>query len=1123
AVELSVDEAIAAGATSVEFTKPVSFYVENFLGMPVGTQVPLGIYDRIGGRWIPEPDGRVIKIVGVDASGAVIDSGSPTITFSAEERTQLATLYPVGTTLWRVQLQHFSTVDLNWPVPPASSCAPDDSRCPLGGGPEGPNPEDDACKQSGSIIECENQILGEQVAIAGTPYVLNYRSDRAIGRKDAYSVSIPITGPAQLPANLQKIYVRLEVAGRSFGENFDCPGTSCGPNKRYELTWDGRDSEGRILHGAQAAKVSVGYQYDAEYGAPPPTTQSFGAPSYTIMPGVASRSKATRWKRWQMTVGAFSAESLGLGGFTLDRHHVYDPNGRVLYRGDGSRVSARVTPTMLDLVASSLNIPANRWSPKSIVVMPDGEIVFTDSLTCTIRRLHGNGTQTTIAGTSCGFSGDGGPALQAQLAPTDLAVGPDGSLYVNEPSNRRVRRIYPNGTIDTVAGNGTFCSVPVEDSLAKTTCLPTPKAVAVSTSGDLFVNTANRVYRIDTSGRLTRFAGGGTVFYPPSPSGPIDAKTITFDEAGALASAPDGSLYIADANGSAVYHVFLDGTITKIPQVIRNPTAITVGADGTVYVAERAGDPVIRAITSDTTVITVAGTQDPNCPTICGVNGPALGATFYVMTALAAGPDGSVWIADGSSDNIMRVRPSLPFVSAGFYSIMNDAGTEIYEFDPNGKHLRTKDARTGVIIDAFTYDPQGRLFEIADRDGLITRIERNAQTGEPTYIVGPFWHTTALSVNPEGYLNTLTNPANERVTMHYYPGTGLLYQWTDAKNQARMFGYDFLTGRLTTDANPAGGSKTLNKTSISNGYRVDLATALGRTTRYEVTRSAGGAKLRSVTAPSGLVSQANVYSNGDRLLTFPDQTTVTTKSAGDPRFGLQAPIAAVEDMVTGTLTRHIERSRVVTMNPNAPLSLQTQIDTVKVNGDEFVTTFTADLGKEETVTPEGRHFVQYVDAKGRVIREQLGNLTPIDYVYDNEGKIEQIISGNRIWDPGYDARGHVSSMTNPLFETSSFGSDAIGRLTSETNAKQETTTLEYDANGNTDAVTPAGQPSHEMTYTPIDQLATYTAPMVNNEPSTTSWTYDADGARDLVKLPGGSVIDYTPDSAGRPHTITLPN
>lgn len=55
AAELTVDEAIAAGASEVRFTKPVSFYLENFLALPVGTPIPLGRYDRAKGRWWPRP------------------------------------------------------------------------------------------------------------------------------------------------------------------------------------------------------------------------------------------------------------------------------------------------------------------------------------------------------------------------------------------------------------------------------------------------------------------------------------------------------------------------------------------------------------------------------------------------------------------------------------------------------------------------------------------------------------------------------------------------------------------------------------------------------------------------------------------------------------------------------------------------------------------------------------------------------------------------------------------------------------------------------------------------------------------------------------------------------------
>jgi hypothetical protein len=63
---------------------------------------------------------------------------------------------------------------------------------------------------------------------------------------------------------------------------------------------------------------------------------------------------------------------------------------------------------------------------------------------------------TTIAGNGqAGFAGDGGPAAAAQLnLPRDSAIGPDGSIYIADTYNNRVRKIAPDGTVSTVAGNG---------------------------------------------------------------------------------------------------------------------------------------------------------------------------------------------------------------------------------------------------------------------------------------------------------------------------------------------------------------------------------------------------------------------------------------------------------------------------------------------------------------------------------------------------------------------------------------------------------------------------------------------------------------------------------------------
>jgi hypothetical protein len=95
-------------------------------------------------------------------------------------------------------------------------------------------------------------------------------------------------------------------------------------------------------------------------------------------------------------------------------------------------------------------------SPSALLLASDGALLIADTLNHRIRRLAVDGTIDTVAGTGeIGFSGDGGPARDARLAsPFGLALDDAGNLYVADRDNVRVRRILPDGTIDTIAGTG---------------------------------------------------------------------------------------------------------------------------------------------------------------------------------------------------------------------------------------------------------------------------------------------------------------------------------------------------------------------------------------------------------------------------------------------------------------------------------------------------------------------------------------------------------------------------------------------------------------------------------------------------------------------------------------------
>jgi hypothetical protein len=105
AVDLQADEAVAAGAEHVELSEPASYFLENFIGAPVGSAVPAGTYDYEQGLWVADPDGRVVQLVSItggladlDITGdGVADSASSVdaIGISEDERAWLATRYSV--------------------------------------------------------------------------------------------------------------------------------------------------------------------------------------------------------------------------------------------------------------------------------------------------------------------------------------------------------------------------------------------------------------------------------------------------------------------------------------------------------------------------------------------------------------------------------------------------------------------------------------------------------------------------------------------------------------------------------------------------------------------------------------------------------------------------------------------------------------------------------------------------------------------------------------------------------------------------------------------------------------------------------------------------------------------
>ena len=804
AVEMKADEAdIKLNGKDVVFDRPVPFYLNNFLNFPVGTIVPVGYYDSNKGVWIPSDNGKVIKILAINGGRVDLDTdGDDTADDTSKlalfgvtegERTQLASLYTAGQTLWRVRVRHLSTWDYNW-----SYWAKDPEA------PQNPDPIVDNRQNlpncvPGSIIECENQVLHESVPVAGTGLTLNYASDRVAGRKARNTAVILVSG-AQAPASLKRIDLQIDIAGRRVEQSL-----SVAPNQRYIFTWDGLDGFGRPMVGATPARIRIGYVYDAVYATPGELTAAFALFSGVPLEGNRTRNEVTIWQEQLTWLGVLSARSQSAAGWSLSVHHGYDVPGKNLYLGTGERQSAvgSPTPTTITTVAGNgsaavpwlsgdggLATETGLTFPYGIDLGPDGSLYIADAGIPRIRRVRPDGIITTVAGDgSSGFSGDGGPATQAKLSgPADVALAPDDSLYIADTNNNRVRRAGPDGIITTVAGDGSP-GYSGDGGPATAAKLSRPSGVAVGPDGSLYIADTdnNRIRRMGLDGIITTVAGDGHPGYTTaSPQG--DGAPATKAVVGApweVAVGPEGSLYIADTYNSSIRRVGPDGIITTVAgktpgfsgdgglataAALRDPRGVAVGPEGSLYIADTS-NLRMRRVESDGFITTVAGNGTPG---FSGDGGPPTAAGLSLVFRIALGPDGSWYIADGNS-RIRRVTSTLPGFTAGDLPIPSRDGTELYRFNSSGRHRQTINALTGAVLYQFAYNTAGLLTSVTDGDGNITTIERDGN-GNPTAIMAPFGQRTALSLDANGYLASVTNPAGEAYQMTY-TADGLLTEF----------------------------------------------------------------------------------------------------------------------------------------------------------------------------------------------------------------------------------------------------------------------------------------------------------------------------------------------------------
>ncbi|MEW5979994.1 MAG: hypothetical protein AB1898_29710 [Acidobacteriota bacterium] len=320
-------------------------------------------------------------------------------------------------------------------------------------------------------------------------------------------------------------------------------------------------------------------------------------------------------------------------------------------------------------------VQAQLNNPFGVTRGPDGAIYFCDTGNHVIRRIAADGIVSTVAGDGTpGYSGDGGPALKAQLnEPYEVRFDESGSLYFVERLNHVVRKVDGrSGKISTIAGTGApgFSG---DGGPAHRARLRQPHSLQFDSEGNLYICDIgnHRIRRIEKKGGSIRtFAGTGQAGATPEGS-PLQGTPLNGPRA--LDFDREGNLWLALREGNAVYR--LDRRASRWHHIagtgqegftgnggparqarLSGPKGLAVGPDGNIYLADTESHSIRMIDVQTGRLEWIAGTgrrgNGPDGdPMACGMSRPH---GIFVDT------DGSIFVGDSEAHRVRLIRRSGP-------------------------------------------------------------------------------------------------------------------------------------------------------------------------------------------------------------------------------------------------------------------------------------------------------------------------------------------------------------------------------------------------------------------------------------------------------------------------------
>jgi|GEM_PF-663722 len=546
-----------------------------------------------------------------------------------------------------------------------------------------------------------------------------------------------------------------------------------------------------------------------------------------------------------------------------------DSAGNVYIADAGNNVIREVSGHTITTIAGNGNFdytgdggPATSASmagPTGVAVDGSGKVYIADEGNNVIRVVSGGIINTAAGNTTPGFSGDGGSTFNASLFfPLGAAVDGSGNLFISDSGNQRIRKVTPDGTITTVAGNGGN-GYDAGATNAVNTSLNNPFGIAVDSAGNLYIadESNNVVRKVTPAGLISTIAGGGA-----SCPDAVDtlgdgclATSAKLSRPEAVAFDPSGNLYIADRGNRRIRKVTAgiistvagNGSLSSTgdggPATaagIGNPYGVAIDKDGNLLIADNY-NCVVRRV-SGGNISTVAGNGSSSAT---GDGGPATAAGIGCPTAVAADSAGNFFIPD-SLNNVVRMVDSSGTIS----TIAGDAANNTQGFTGDGGPAT---AATLACPISLALDPQVNIFIV---DECNQRIRRVSAAANPA---GSVTVTSSASPSVYGQPVTLTatvSPASATGTVEFFDGASSLGSAAVAAGSASIITSALMAGSHSITAQYSGDNQFAGGVSPAFLQTVTPANTTTTASNASVTYGDTGVTLAAAvtaTAPSGAV------------------------------------------------------------------------------------------------------------------------------------------------------------------------------------------------------------------------------------------------------------------------------